>query len=115
MDLSNLSQEDIDSIKNQLSQIEPGTEGTVRVGYGDSEFRVYMPEEINYDTGIQIAGRGGGGIGDCNEVFNHVVDNQSNTIIIIYPTTNEYSEENYEEYETIGNSIESIKNNVRLN
>lgn len=82
MNLSNLSQEDIDSIKNQISQIEPGTEGTVRVGYGDSEFRVYMPKEVNYDTGIQIAGRGGGGIDDCNEVFNHVVGDQSNTIIL---------------------------------
>jgi hypothetical protein len=82
MDLSNLSQEDIDSIKNQLAQIEPGTEGTVKVGSGDSEFRVYMPKEVNYDTGIQIAGRGGGGVSDCNEVFDHVIDEQSNTIIL---------------------------------
>ena len=103
MDLSNLSQEDIDSIKNQLSQIEPGTEGTVRVGYGDSEFRVYMPEEINYDTGIQIAGRGGGGtIGfrvknttasTVEEWINYLNTNEINIIsttnnIIIIKTTN---------------------------
>ena len=52
---------------------------------------------------------------NSNAYIEKIASNQSNTVIIIYPTTNEYSEENYEEYETIGNSIESIKNNVRLN
>ncbi len=82
MDLNNLSQEDIDSIKNQLSQIEPGTIGTVKFGGNESEFRVYMPEEVNYNTGIQITGRGGKGLSDCNEVFNHVTNEQSNTIVL---------------------------------
>ncbi|MGN1338215.1 MAG: hypothetical protein ACI4WW_07050 [Candidatus Coprovivens sp.] len=43
-----------------------------------------------------------------------IKSNQKNTIIIMYPTTTEYNDNNFEEYETIANSINEIKNNVTI-
>lgn len=43
-----------------------------------------------------------------------IKSNQTNTIIIMYPTTTEYNDNNFEEYETIANSINEIKNNVTI-
>lgn len=42
-----------------------------------------------------------------------VTSNSKKTIIMTFPTTNEYSEEFKEEYELIGNSINKIKNNIK--
>lgn len=43
-----------------------------------------------------------------------ITSNKEKTIIIQYPTTEEYSEENFSDYEKIANQINIIKNNVRL-
>lgn len=42
-----------------------------------------------------------------------VTSNSKKTIIMTFPTTTEYSDENKEEYEIIGNSINKIKNNIK--
>lgn len=44
-----------------------------------------------------------------------ITSNKEVTIIIMYPTGTQYNEKNYEEYEKIGNELETIKNNVRFN
>ena len=49
-----------------------------------------------------------------NLTIEKVVSNKENTIIIIYPTTDEYSEEYQDDYEKIVNSVEEIKQNVKL-
>ena len=49
-----------------------------------------------------------------NITIEKVVSNKENTIIIIYPTTDEYSEEYQDDYEKIVNSVEEIKQNVKL-
>lgn len=43
-----------------------------------------------------------------------ITSTKEKTIIIQYPSTIEYSDENFEDYETIANSITTIKDNVRL-
>lgn len=42
-----------------------------------------------------------------------VTSNSKKTIIMTFPTTTEYSEENAKEYELIGNSINKVKNNIK--
>lgn len=43
-----------------------------------------------------------------------ITSDNDKTIVIIYPTTTEYDEENQKEYETIGNEIARIKNNIKI-
>lgn len=43
-----------------------------------------------------------------------ITSNKKITIIAIYPTDNQYTEQHQEEYEKIGNAINQIKQNVKL-
>lgn len=49
-----------------------------------------------------------------NNYIEKITSSKERTVIIKYPTTEEYSEENFADYEKIANQINIIKNNVRL-
>lgn len=49
-----------------------------------------------------------------NNYIEKITSSKERTVIIKYPTTEEYSEENFDDYEKIANQINIIKNNVRL-
>lgn len=49
-----------------------------------------------------------------NSYIEKITSTKEKTIIIKYPTTQEYSEENFADYEKIASQINIIKNNVRL-
>lgn len=109
MDLNNLTSEQVSEIKDQLSNVVPGTRCEIVVD--ESQFYIYVPEKIDENTGIQIAGRGGGGIGDCFATFDHAVDNQSNAIILapIHGDAPNSSDPGYDWKERSFNIIDCIK------
>ena len=49
-----------------------------------------------------------------NSNFEKVKSDKNITVIIKYPTDNEYSDEYFNEYEKVMNSITQIKNSVRI-
>lgn len=49
-----------------------------------------------------------------NNYIEKITSSKERTVIIKYPTTEEYSEENFADYEKIASQINIIKNNVRL-
>ena len=49
-----------------------------------------------------------------NSYIEKITSTKEKTIIIKYPTTQEYSEDNFADYEKIASQINIIKNNVRL-
>ena len=50
---------------------------------------------------------------DKSKYIERITSNNKKTIVMEFPTTTEFSEEFAEEYETIGNSINQIKNNIK--
>lgn len=50
---------------------------------------------------------------DKSKYIERITSNSKKTIVMEFPTTTEFSEEFAEEYETIGNSINQIKNNIK--
>lgn len=49
-----------------------------------------------------------------NSYIEKITSTNEKTVIIKYPTTIEYSDENFEDYEKIASQINIVKNNVRL-
>lgn len=50
---------------------------------------------------------------DTTKYVERITSNNEKTIVMEFPTTTEYDEAYAEEYETIGNSINQIKNNIK--
>ena len=50
---------------------------------------------------------------DNTKYIEKITSNNEKTIVMEFPTTTEYGDEFAEEYETIGNSITQIKNNIK--
>lgn len=50
---------------------------------------------------------------DETKYIERITSNSKKTVVIEFPTTTEYSDEFAEEYETIGNAINQVKNNIK--
>ena len=92
--------------KCTVKEIENGfvVYSTSNMDSGGEVFRIYSLSNSQFEDLVT----------NQNVSIEKIDSDKEKTIIIMYPTTNEYNEENKEDYETIANSINSIKDKVKI-